>query len=264
MARTFSQQRNAHGPRPSSSSSSSSSSFSKALYALVAIAILFFLYSTKFLFEERYTAHQNTVLEATGRQHHKRRREKADAIKLSRQHLRSADGVGDGDGDGGEDSIFQFDIPNIDGEYVNIGDTFGGKYKLLLIVNVASKCGKTLRNYDQLQELYRTYHPLGLEIVAIPCDQFKHQEPGTNKEIEIFAREEMGAEFPVMGKTEVNGPKAHALFKHLREKTMNGKSIKWNFAKFLVDAKGMPIMAYEPKMDPKQMEGQIKLLLDAA
>lgn len=220
---------------------------------------IFVIYSTKFLFDQRYAARQNIVIEQTGRS---RRRDKADAILAARQNLRSGDG---GERDVplsiGEDSIFQFDIPNNDGKYVNIGDTFAGKFKLMLIVNVASKWGKTKRNYAQLQELYSKYHAQGLEIVAMPCNQFKHQEPGSNAEILKFAREEMGSTFPVMGKTEVNGPGASDLFKHLRDKTMNGKSIKWNFAKFLVDAKGRPILAYEPKMDPKQMEGQIKLLL---
>lgn len=100
--------------------------------------------------------------------------------------------------------------------------------------------------------------------MAIPCNQFKHQEPGSNQEIEQFARETMGAQFPLLGKTDVNGAGANALFRHLRQKTMNGKPIKWNFAKFLVDATGVPIVAYDHKMEPKQMEGQIKLLLNAA
>ena len=99
--------------------------------------------------------------------------------------------------------------------------------------------------------------------MAVPCNQFKNQEPGSNAEIEQFARQEMGVKFPIMGKTDVNGPDANGMFKHLRDKTMKGKAIRWNFAKFLVDAKGIPIQGYDPKMDPKNMESQIKLLLES-
>lgn len=251
---SFEQQRSAHGPNTSRTSTPR-----KIVYAGLAVVLIFIIYSTKFLFEERFAARQDIVIERTGR-NRSRRREKADAIKAAQQNLRSAEG--DTSLSEGEDSIFQFDLTNIDGKDINIGDTFKGKYKLMLIVNVASKGDKTSRNYAQLQTLYQKYHPLGLEIVAVPCDQFKHQEPGSNKEIERFAREEMHADFPVMGKVEVNGPRASALFRYLRSSTMNEKPVRGNFAKFLVDASGVPLLAYDSKMDPVMMEGQIKLLLN--
>lgn len=263
MANQFTLQRSTHGP--TTISGGKASTFRKILYVVIAIVLIYFLYSIKFLFEERYAARQDLVFEKTGTGRPGGRRDKA-----MPQHLRSDAAAAAGASadyatlSQREDSIFPFNIPDISGKDINVGDTFSGKYKLLLVVNVASKWGKTKRNYEQLQALYKTYHPLGLEILAVPCNQFKHQEPGSNQEIELFARETMGAEFPIMGKTEVNGRAANDMFKHLRQKTMNGKPIKWNFAKFLVDAKGSPIVAYDHKMEPKQMEGQIKLLLAAA
>mmetsp|Transcript_2574 Transcript_2574/g.4685 ORF Transcript_2574/g.4685 Transcript_2574/m.4685 type:complete len:133 (+) Transcript_2574:198-596(+) len=132
MVKNFSQQRSEHGPN-----AGAASTFRKILYAFVAIMFMFIIYSTKFLFDQRYASRQNTVIEQTGRS---RRREKADAIQAARHNLRTVEG---GDRDVSlsvaEDSIFQFDIPNSDGKYVNIGDTFAGKFKLMLIVNVASK-----------------------------------------------------------------------------------------------------------------------------
>jgi glutathione peroxidase len=262
MVNTFLQHRNTHGP-----AANKISTFRKFMYAAFAVFLIFMIYSTKFLFEERYTARQNLVFEDTGSGTSKksRRREKADAIRAT-QNLRSSAATGSSATSlsEGENSIFQFDLPNVAGRDVNMGDMFAGKFKLMLIVNVASKCGKTKRNYEQLQALYHKYRPQGLEVVAVPCDQFKHQEPASNPEIEQFVREEMRAEFPVLGKVEVNGPGASALFRHLRDRTMHGRAVKWNFAKFLVDRRGVPLLAYEPKMDPQMMEGQIKLLLAAA
>lgn len=132
MVKTFSQQRSVHGP-----DAGATSTFRKILYAFVAMMCIFVIYSTKFLFDQRYASRLNTVIEHTGRS---RRRDKADAIQAARQNLRTVDGgVGDVPLSVGEDSIFQFDIPNSDGKYVNIGETFAGKFKLMLIVNVASK-----------------------------------------------------------------------------------------------------------------------------
>jgi glutathione peroxidase len=251
MVNHFSEHRSTYGP------SGKMSSWKKFSYIALALVLIFVIFMTKFLFEDRYSARQNIVFEKTGRGHNDGNND----VGQEHHSLRHTDTQHH---DSRDDSIFKFNLPNSDGQSVNMGEMFAGKYKLLLIANVASKWGKTTRNYEQLQALYDTYHPLGLEILAVPCDQFKHQEPGSNKEIEQFARENMHAEFPVMGKVKVNGAGASDMFAFLRAKTMNKKQIRGNFAKFLVDAQGHPLLAYDPKMNPKQMEGQIKLLLDKA
>lgn len=88
----------------------------------------------------------------------------------------------------------------------------------------------TDRNYKELNELYEKYHEEGLEIVAFPCNQFLHQEPGTNQEIEKFARERKKAKFILMSKTEVNGPNMHNVYRYLKSRS-DGEVIDWNFAK---------------------------------
>ena len=133
MVNNFDQQRSAHGP---SSGKRNTKYIRNFIYIVFVFAIVCFLYSTKILFEERYSAREDIVIEKTG-PHRKRRRAKADAIR-AQKNLRSVSPP-DMTLSEGEDSIFQFDIPNIDGENVNIGETFGGKYKVMLIVNVASK-----------------------------------------------------------------------------------------------------------------------------
>lgn len=158
-------------------------------------------------------------------------------------------------------NIFQFNAVDIDGREINIGEQFYSKFKLLLIVNVASKWGKTKTNYVQLQELYERYHERGLEIVAFPCNQFKNQEPGSNEEIKKFASAKFGISFPMMSKVDVNGDNAHPLFVHLRSVTMNGRPIRWNFNKFLVDQNGVPILSADTKVNPLDMEGDIKRIL---
>lgn len=265
MTTSFLQQRTRHGP-----ASGKTSNIRKCLYAAVIVVLLYFLYSMKFLFSEGLSARQNLEFERTGsgsgnRRH---RREKADAIRET-QGLRSGSRFEKSSGgqhsltlSEGEDSIFQFSLPGVNGEDVNMGEEFAGKYKVMLIVNVASKCTLTELNYRQLNELYRKYHSRGLEIVAVPCDQFRQQEPGSNREVEKFIREEMHAEFPVMGKVDVNGRGVNELFRHLRAMTMNGRPLRGNFAKFLVDARGLPVLGVEPKMEPRKMEGHITLLLD--
>jgi len=100
-----------------------------------------------------------------------------------------------------------------------------------------------------------------LEILAFPCNQFGHQEPGSDEDIKQFAREEKHATFNIMAKTDVNGQTASLLFKTLRDVTMHGEPIAWNFAKFLCNGDGMPVRGYPPKMDPLRIENDIIALL---
>ncbi len=134
--------------------------------------------------------------------------------------------------------------------------------KVLLIVNTASKCGFTPQ-YTELQALHEQFHDQGLEILAFPCDQFAHQEPGSDSEIQQFCQLNYGVTFPVFSKVEVNGKTAHPLFQYLRsqKKSLLGDSIKWNFTKFLVSRNGESIERFEPTVKPLELEPKIVTLL---
>ena len=157
--------------------------------------------------------------------------------------------------------------------------------KVLLIVNTASKCGFTPQ-YDGLEALYQKYEDEGLVVIGFPCDQFGHQEPGTNAEIEEFCRLNHGVTFPLMAKSDMNGENANAIFKWLYTekpfagfgdsdtgKFMDGMlsrndpeyasnpDIKWNFTKFLVDRKGRVVARFEPVVTPAELEDEIEELL---
>ena len=134
--------------------------------------------------------------------------------------------------------------------------------KVLMIVNTASKCGFTPQ-YDGLEALYQKYKDQGLVIVGFPCDQFAHQEPGTDAEIAEFCRINHGVTFPLMAKIEVNGDNAHPIYKYLKSETKGllGSAIKWNFTKFLISRDGNTIKRYAPTVKPADMEKDIKALL---
>ena len=133
------------------------------------------------------------------------------------------------------------------------------KGKVLLIVNTASKCG-FMPQYKGLQELYAKYKDRGFELLAFPCDQFGHQEPGEDEEIREFCEMNYGVEFPLFSKIEVNGDSAHPLYKFLKgEKSgLLGDSIKWNFTKFLVDKQGNVIERYAPTTPPERIAPDIE------
>ena len=179
-------------------------------------------------------------------------------------------------------SIYDFKAESNAGEEVNFADYKG---KVLLIVNTASKCGFTPQ-YDGLEELSKKYNDKGLVVIGFPCDQFGHQEPGSNEEIEAFCRLNYGVTFPLMAKSDVNGENANEVFKWLysqkpfagfgdseRGKFMDGMlarndpdyasnpDIKWNFTKFLVDRKGRVVERFEPVVAPADLESQIQALL---
>ncbi|EQA35233.1 glutathione peroxidase [Leptospira inadai serovar Lyme str. 10] len=136
------------------------------------------------------------------------------------------------------------------------------KGKVLLIVNTASECGFTPQ-YKGLQEMYDKYKSEGLEILGFPCDQFGHQEPGTDDEIQNFCQVNFGVQFPLFKKIEVNGDGAHPVFKYLKKEApgLLGKSIKWNFTKFLVDKQGNVIKRFAPTTPPEKIDEKVKELL---
>ena len=181
-----------------------------------------------------------------------------------------------------KNTIYSFKATSNAGEEVNFADYKG---KVLLIVNTASKCGFTPQ-YDGLEALYQQYKDRGLVVVGFPCDQFGHQEPGTNDEIAEFCRVNYGVTFPLMDKSDVNGENANEIFKWLYAekpfagfgdsetgKFMDGMlsrmdpeyaanpNIKWNFTKFLVDRKGHVVARFEPTVAPAELAGEIENLL---
>ena len=134
--------------------------------------------------------------------------------------------------------------------------------KVLLIVNVASKCGFTPQ-YSGLQTLYKQLHPRGFEILAFPCDQFGHQEPGSDAEIANFCDNAYGVTFPLFAKIEVNGKNAHPLYVWLKKQKggLLGDSIKWNFTKFLIDRAGIVRARYAPTTKPESLVRKVEELL---
>jgi len=136
--------------------------------------------------------------------------------------------------------------------------------RAVLVVNVASKCGFTPQ-YKGLQALYERLHPRGFDILAFPCDQFGHQEPGTDAEIAGFCEKNFGVTFPLFRKIEVNGKGAHPLYKWLKAEKggVLGSAIKWNFSKFLVDPQGRVVERFAPTTKPEALAAQVEAILPA-
>jgi glutathione peroxidase len=157
------------------------------------------------------------------------------------------------------DSIFEFSARANDGKDISL-KAFEGK--VLVVVNTASKCGFTPQ-YKGLEELYRKYKDRGLVIIGFPCDQFAHQEPGSDAEIASFCQVNFGVTFPLMSKIEVNGKGTHPIYSFLKEKAPNGlgKAIKWNFTKFLVGRDGKAVTRFAPTVEPAELEKDIEAAL---
>jgi glutathione peroxidase len=135
--------------------------------------------------------------------------------------------------------------------------------KTLLIVNTASKCGFTPQ-YKGLESLYKKYKDRGFEVLGFPCDQFGHQEPGSDDEIAQFCEMNFGVSFSLFKKVDVNGADENPLFTELKNRApglLGSKRIKWNFTKFLVNDKGDVIKRYAPTMKPEDIEKDIVKLL---
>jgi glutathione peroxidase len=157
-------------------------------------------------------------------------------------------------------SIYNFNVKTIDGKEESLSDYKG---KVLLIVNVASNCGFTPQ-YKGLQELYSKYKDKGFEILGFPCNQFGHQEPGTNEEIKNFCSTNYGVTFPIFDKIEVNGDSASPLYKYLKSAKPGflNENIKWNFTKFLIDRQGNVVDRFASQTTPESIEGVIVKLID--
>ncbi len=137
------------------------------------------------------------------------------------------------------------------------------KDKVLLVVNVASKCGYTPQ-YEGLEKIYKKYHAQGFEILGFPCNQFKGQEPGTEKEIHNFCKVNYGVTFPLFSKIDVNGDHTHPLYTYLKKEApgfLGTQSIKWNFTKFLIDRNGKVIKRYGSSTKPAELSDDIEALL---
>lgn len=156
-------------------------------------------------------------------------------------------------GDAPAKSIYDFEMKNIDGQTVALS-TFKGK--VVLVVNVASKCGLTPQ-YTGLQKIYRKYEKKGFVILGFPANNFLKQEPGTDAEIKEFCSATYGVEFPMFSKISVKGEDMHPLYKFLTiEETNPGFSgdIRWNFDKFLFGRDGKPVARFHPKAKPESDE----------
>ena len=157
-------------------------------------------------------------------------------------------------------SLYDITVDDIHGKPVRLSRYEG---KVLLIVNVASKCGFTPQ-YKGLETLYDKLHGKGLEVLGFPCNQFGAQEPGSEAEIEQFCELNFGVTFPMFAKVDVNGAHTSPLYKHLKtvkKGVLSSGSIKWNFTKFLVDREGNVVERYAPQVEPKALEADIGKLL---
>lgn len=166
---------------------------------------------------------------------------------------RSAEGAPSGG------SIYDFKMRDIDGKEVPLGKFKG---KLLLVVNVASKCGLTPQ-YEGLEKLYETYKDRGLVVMGFPANQFGGQEPGTDSEIKTFCTANYHVTFPMFSKIVVKGEGIHPLYAWLLQQTENKGDIEWNFAKFLVGVDGRVLKRFHPKVKPddKEIVGAIESAL---
>jgi glutathione peroxidase len=157
-------------------------------------------------------------------------------------------------------TAFDFAATDIDGQARPLADYAG---KVLLIVNVASKCGFTPQ-YEGLEALWRAYRDRGLVVLGFPCDQFGHQEPGDEAEIRNFCSLTYDVDFPLFSKIDVNGSNAHPLWQWLKEEKsglLGIGAIKWNFTKFLVGRDGEVIKRYAPTDEPKSLVKDIEAAL---
>ena len=178
-------------------------------------------------------------------------------------------------------TIYDFKALNNKGKEVDFKEYEG---KVLLIVNTASKCGFTPQ-YDGLEALYKKYKDQGLVVIGFPCDQFAHQEPGSDEQIAEFCRLNHGVTFPLMAKIEVNGANESPVFTFLKEKAPSevyeglkakasaalfktisksvekDSDIKWNFTKFLIAKDGLQVKRYAPTVKPEDIDKDIADLL---
>ena len=156
-------------------------------------------------------------------------------------------------------NIYDFKVHDAKGEEVPMTEYQG---KVLLIVNTATGCGFTPQ-YEGLQKLYDRYNDRGFVILDFPCNQFGHQAPGTEEEIQEFCTLKYKTTFPLFAKIEVNGKNVDPLFDFLKKQKGGflGKDIKWNFTKFLISRDGTVVERYAPATTPEKIESDILKLL---
>ena len=152
--------------------------------------------------------------------------------------------------------LYEIDLTTIEGTRQRM-DRYRGR--TLLVVNVASRCGYTPQ-YAGLERLYRKYQARGFVVLAFPCDQFGHQEPGTDADIKAFCAQQYDVTFPVFAKTFVNGARTHPLFKLLKSEKkgwLGIGTIPWNFTKFLIDRQGNVVERFATRDTPEKIERRI-------
>jgi glutathione peroxidase len=152
--------------------------------------------------------------------------------------------------------VFDFGAVDINGDRVAL-DRY--RDQVLLIVNVASRCGYTPQ-YGALESLYRRHRLEGFTVLGFPCNQFGGQEPGSHADIRAFCEERYDVSFPIFSKVDVNGPGTHPLFQFLktsRRGWLGSPSIKWNFTKFLVGRDGVPLKRYGSTTTPEHIEPDV-------
>jgi glutathione peroxidase len=156
-------------------------------------------------------------------------------------------------------TLFDLGYTSNGGEQVPLAPFAG---RPVLVVNTASKCGFTPQ-YEALQKLHEEFADRGLLVLGFPCDQFAHQEPGNDGDIEAFCSINYGVTFPLSTKVEVNGSGTDSVFAFLKERAggLLGSRIKWNFTKFLVAPDGVTVSRFSPKTDPASMRDDIEALL---
>jgi glutathione peroxidase len=156
--------------------------------------------------------------------------------------------------------LYDIEVAAIDGKKQKLDDYAG---KVLLIVNVASKCGFTPQ-YAGLEKLYRKYADRGLVVLGFPCNQFGGQEPGTEEEISKFCSLHYDVTFPIFAKVDVNGDETHPLFALLKQQApglLGTQAVKWNFTKFLVDRQGRARKRFAPSDTPESIEPEVEAAL---
>ena len=159
-------------------------------------------------------------------------------------------------------SIYDFEALSIEGKPAQLSTQRG---KVMLIVNTASACGFTPQ-FGGLETLWEQYRDRGFTVIGFPSNEFGSQDPGSNDEIASFCQVNYGVSFPMMSKIQVNGARAHPLWKWLTAEApgiLGSKSVKWNFTKFLIGRDGRVIKRYAPTDKPEAIEKDIVAALSA-
>ena len=160
-----------------------------------------------------------------------------------------------------QNNFFDFTVKDSSASDYNLSQHRG---KVVLVVNVASKCGFTPQ-YKGLEELYQSFPKDKFIILGFPCNQFGFQEPGTNSEIQNFCSLNYNVTFPVLAKIDVNGTDADPVYQFMKKKApglLSTEAIKWNFTKFLIGKDGNVIKRYSPNTEPHKIKSDIEQAID--